>query len=513
MARKRIGMNALRMVIELHHKTSLSFRRISEASGVSRPVVAQYIQNFSRTGLSFEEFSVLPDSQLLERLGESKPTGDPRHPVLLEFFPYAVAELSRVGVTRELLWREYKDKHPQGYQYTQFCHYFNLWRTADPEVTMHIEHKAGDRMYVDFTGKKQSYRESRSGEIKQAEIFVALLGASQYTYIEAVRSQRKEDWIAANRNALEYFGGVPASIMPDCLKSGVTVADKYEPVINPEYADFARYYGTVITPARPHSPRDKALVEGAVKIAYTRILAPLRNRDFASLDELNTAIWELLEAYNSKEFQKLPHSRAQLFESIEKPALRSLPARRYELTSFKTVTVGFNYHIELREDRHNYSVPFRFAKKSVTVAYNTRTVEIYQDNVRIAFHKRLFVPGYTTLREHMPAHHQFYLEWSPERLIRWAGDVSVHTKALVAVILERAQYPEQAYKQCVGIISFSKKHSVERLDWACQRAISYSSFSYRAVKKLLESEKVDDKPKAVRVIPFHDNLRGQTAYQ
>ena len=220
-----------------------------------------------------------------------------------------------------------------------------------------------------------------------------------------------------------------------------------------------------------------------------------------------------MDAHNSKEFQKLPHSRALLFDSIEKPALKGLPLRRYELTSFKTATVGFNYHIELRDDRHNYSVPFRFAKKSVTVAYNTRTVEIYHDNVRIAFHKRLFVPGYTTLREHMPAHHQFYLEWSPERLTRWAGDVSVHTKAIVSVILERAQYPEQAYKQCVGIISFSKKYSVERLDRACQSAINHSSFSYRAVKKLLESETGGELPDTVRVIPFHDNLRGQSAYQ
>jgi hypothetical protein len=377
-----------------------------------------------------------------------------------------------------------------------------------------MEHKAGDRMYVDFAGAKRRYREN--GVDREAELFVAILGASQYTYVEALRSQQKEDFIIGNRNALEFFGGVPQAIVPDCLKSAVSHADRYESEINPDYADFAHHYGTVIFPARPHSPRDKALVEGAVNIMYTRILAPLRDREFESLDELNQAIGELLDAHNAKNFQRLPYSRAELFESIDKPALKSLPMIRYEYTHFRTATVGFNYHIEIREDHHFYSVPYAYARKQVSVAFTARTVEIYHDNQRIAFHKRASGPGYTTQGEHRPAHHRFQLEWTPERIISWAGDISVHTRSLVKAILERAAYPDQAYRGCVGIISLSKKYSIERLDIACRMALTEGCTSYRAVKKILEKGRdliaaKDDQNQ--RTLPFHENLRGQSAYQ
>ena len=246
------------------------------------------------------------------------------------------------------------------------------------------------------------------------------------------RSPKKEDFIIANRNALYFFGGVPASIMPDCLKSAVSKADKYESEINPEYAEFARHHGTVIFPARPHSPRDKALVEGAVNIMYTRILAPLRNQEFDSLEALNEAMWKLLDAHNAKRFQRLPYSRARAFRVYRQAGPESLcPRSAMNTSTFKPATVGFNYHIELREDRHFYSVPYAYAHKQVTVAFTIRTVEIYYDNRRIAFHKRVFVPGYSTAAEHRPAHHRFYLDWTPERIISWAGDVSIHTKSLV----------------------------------------------------------------------------------
>jgi len=425
-----------------------------------------------------------------------------------------LTELPKVGVTRELLWTEYKAEHPDGYEYSQFCHRFRTWCRAETEVTLSMEHKAGDRMFVDFAGAKRRYREN--GVEREAELFVAILGASQYTYVEALRSQKKEDFIIGNRNALYFFGGVPAAITPDCLKSGVSKADKYESEINPEYADFARHHGTVIFPARPHSPRDKALVEGAVNIMYTRILAPLRDREFDSLDALNEAIGELLEAHNAKRFQRLPCSRLELFESIDKPALKPLPERRYEYTTFKSATVGFNYHVELREDRHFYSVPYAYARKEVAVAFTARTVEIYHDNQRIAFHKRACVPGYSTQSEHRPAHHRFHLEWTPERIISWAGDVSIHTRSLVTTILERAAYPDQAFRSCVGIINLSKKYPIERLDAAARMALSEGAHSYQAVKKILEKERdlvAANDEKKQRVLPFHENLRGQTAYQ
>jgi transposase len=518
MARKRIGMKALRQVIELHENTVFSNRQISKATGVSRPVVADYIESYIRSGMTYEEFVSISDSEAIERIAGSKSTKktgkDARHDESLAFFPRMLKELPRRGVTRQILWNEYREKYPEGYEYSQFCNLFKLWCGSETEVTLMMEHKAGDRMYVDFSGETRTYREG--GIECEAELFVAILGASQYTYVEALRSQRKEDFILANRNALSFFGGVPASIMPDCLKSGVSKADRYESEINPEYANFAQHYGTVIFPARPNSPRDKALVEGAVKIMYTRILAPLRDRQFESFDELNCAIAELLDAHNAKRFQKLPFSRTELFESVDKPALKPLPERPYEITHFKTATVGFNYHIELHEDRHFYSVPYAYARKEVTAAYTTRTVEIYYDNQRIAFHKRAFKPGYTTEREHRPAHHRFYLDWTPERITSWAADVSIHTKTIVKTILERAAYPDQAFRSCVGIINLSKKYHTDRLDMAARMAISDGTFNYQAVKKILERERDLVATKDERnqfQLPLHENLRGQAAYQ
>lgn len=514
MARQRIGMKALRLVLELHYNTSLSNRQISTTAGVSRPVVAGYIDAYKQSGIPIDELSTLTDTQLIDRLFSAGVHVDPRLAAAIDFFPHMLAELPRVGVTREILWQEYRKANIHGYEYSQFCYHFRTWCKADTEVTLTMEHKAGDRMYVDFSGAKRTYREN--GIEREAEIFVAILGASQYTYVEALRSQRKEDFITGNRNALYFFGGVPASIMPDCLKSGVSKADKYESEINPAYADFARHHGTVIFPARPHSPRDKALVEGAVNIMYTRILAPLRDRDFDSLEALNEAVWELLDAHNAKRFQKLPASRKELFESIDKPALKPLPERRYELTSFKTATVGFNYHVVLQEENHFYSVPYAYARKEVTIAYTARTVEIYHDNQRIAFHKRASGSGYTTAPEHRPAHHQFYLAWTPERITAWAADVSIHTQSLVKAILERAAYPDQAYRSCVGVINLSKKYSVERLDMAARIAASDGTYSYQAIKKILEKGRdltaIADEHKQ-QPLPFHENLRGQDVYQ
>jgi len=507
-------MKALRQVIELHQKTEFSQRQIAAATGISRPAVAEYIASYTRSGLTWDEFSALTDTEAIERLAAAKHGTDRRLERAREFFPYMLTELPRVGVTREILWNEYKEQHPDGFEYSQFCFHFRAWCRAEPDVTLSMEHKAGDRMYVDFSGAKRRYREN--GVAREAEIFVAILGASQYTYVEALRSQRKEDFIIGNRNALLFFGGVTRTVVTDCLKSAVSKADRYESEVNEEYAAFARYHGTVIFPARPHSPRDKALVEGAVNIMYTRILAPLRDKEFDSLEALNEAIRELLAAHNARRFQRLSCSRLELFESIDKPALRPLPQVRYEYTSFRAATVGFNYHIEIHEDHHFYSVPYAYARKKVSIALTARTVEIYHDNQRIAFHMRVFSSGYSTAGEHRPAHHRFHLEWTPERLVSWAADISIHTRSAVKAILERAAYPDQAFRSCVGIINLSKKYPCERLDMACRMAISLGTVSYRAVKHILEKESdlvrsMDERNQCA--LPFHENLRGQAAYK
>ena len=520
MGQKRCGMKAIRQILELARENSLSLRLISQVTGVSRPVVKNYIDAFAASGIGPEELAAMPDSELLARLTVKSHSNNSRHQAALEFYPYMLTELARPGVTRKLLWQEYSERHPDGYLYTQFCVHFARWRKAEPEVTTWVEHKAGDRMYVDFSGKKPSYFDPATGLTVEAELFVAVLGASQYAYVEATPSQRKADWLVANRNALEFFGGVPASIMPDCLKSAVTKGDKYAPDINPEYAEFARHYGTVIVPARPHCPRDKALVEGTVNIAYTRILAPLRNRIFHSLEELNEAIRPLLLEHNRKRFQKMPHSRAELFETVDRPAMKPLPARRYELVQYRMQKVQINYHVELREDGHYYSVPWRYAGKKVTVACTERTVDIYYDNARIAFHNRLPAgqgPRYVTLREHMPSHHQFYREWSRERIESWAGQIGLNVRSLVSGVMDRAEHPEQAFKSCIGIISFSKKYTAARLDLACRIAASEHGYGYKAVKRILDSGRDCAVSASERLQPVlsleHENVRGQSAYQ
>ncbi|GFP19701.1 hypothetical protein HKBW3S03_01206 [Candidatus Hakubella thermalkaliphila] len=412
MAKKRVTMNKVREIIRLHEEMGLSYRKIARALRISHPIVSQDIAEVKAAGLGYADIKTLSDTKLLELL-EKRRNETERYKKLSERFPYLAQELKKTGVNRLLLWEEYRKECSNGYSYSQFCYHLQVWLNA-ADVTMHLNHKAGDKAFVDFAGKKLSLVDLKTGEVRPVETFVAILGASQLTYVEAVESQKKENWIKANENALWYFGGVPAALVPDCLKSGVTKGDKYEPDINPEYSDFAQHYHTVILPARPHSAKDKALVENAVNLVYIRIYAPLRDRIFYSLEDLNQAIWELLEGHNKMNFQRLGKSRRQLFEEIEKPALKPLPLERYELRTFLNLKVQFNYHIELREDRHYYSVPWEYKGKRVQVLYTDRVVEIYHDHLRIAFHKRDRTPHkYTTLREHMPPHHRFYDEWSP----------------------------------------------------------------------------------------------------
>lgn len=513
MGRRRIVMKAVRKVIQLRVESKLSIRQISKVTGVSRPVVAQYLESFARTGLTWEEFLSLSDPKAMELLTQPGERHDPRYEAARAFFPYMLKELPRTGVTRQLLWQEYKTDNHDGYERSQFCDLFKRWCMSRPDVTMSLEHKAGDKLFVDFAGETRTYFDH--GVEREAQLFVAILGASQYVYVEAVRSQKKVDFLTANCNALLFFGGVPQAIVCDNLKSGVTEADRYEAVINPEYDHFASHHGTVIFPARPYSPRDKALVESAVNIMYSRILAPLRNDRFDSLDTLNQALWDTLNELNLAKFQRLPFSRHDLFESVDKPALKPLPAIRYEYTEFKMLTVGINYHIEEWEYHHFYSVPYAYAKRKVSVLIGPRTIEIYYENVRIAFHKREFTPGYSTLPDHRPAEHRFLLEWTPERFITWAGELSVNTKLLVMRILEKARYPDQAFHSCMGVINLSKKYPLERLDAACRIALSQHTPCYGSVKAILESGKnlTDDNTTASQELPVHENLRGQTVYQ
>ena len=368
MAQRRIPMKKIREAIRLHEDCKLSIRKISKALNVSRPVIDQYLIDFRASGLRYEDIEHMDDDSLLESLKSNSLKQNEKYQILASKFEYITKELKRVGVTKQILWEEYRAEHPDGYSYSQFCYHYQVWQESS-ELSMHIDHKAGDKMFVDFTGKKMSIVDRFTGEITEVETFVAILGASQLTYVEALSDQKKHSWIQGNKHALEYFGGVPRGIVPDCLKSGVTKADRYEPDINPEYYDFARHYNTTILPARPGKPRDKALVEGAVKIVYSWIFAALRDEVFHSLEDLNRAIREKLEEYNSRKMQKVGLSRRELFIETEKIELKPLPIEEYEIRNFKRLKVQFNYHIYLSDDKHYYSVPFKHRGKQVEVLY------------------------------------------------------------------------------------------------------------------------------------------------
>ena len=512
MPMRRIPMEKAREIIRLKQCCGLKHRAIARALGVSRPVVKDYILKIESAGLDYAAIEQMDDDTLLEIIKGPRSTSE-RYQVLSEKFEYFTKELKRPGVTLGCLWQEYRNEHPDGYSYSQFCYHFQVWRNTSA-LTMHIEHKVGDKMFVDFTGKKLEIVNKHTGEITEVEVFVALLAASQYTYVEAVAAQKKDDWLKANQNAFEYFGGVPRALVPDCLKSAVTKPNKYEPDINPEYADFARHFQTVILPARPNSPKDKALVEGAVRIVYAWIFAALRNRIFHSIEELNQAIRQELETYNAKPMQKLGISRKELFEQIEKDALLALPQERYTRRNFKSLKVQFNYHIYLSDDKHHYSVPYRYRARQVQVIYTDAVVEIFYKNTRIAFHKRnRTANGYTTIKEHMPSHHQAMSDWNPERLINWAANIGEHVKAVIEHILEHRQHPEQAYKVCLGILNLAKKFEAERLNKACQRAIDFQHYSYKGIKNILEKRLENRQLDCFEALPEHQNLRGNRYYQ
>jgi transposase len=505
-------MNRVREIIRLKQQCQLSERAISRALNLSRPVISQYLRDIARTGLSYDEIQLMDDDALTDLL-----TGKTRKPEryiqLTKQFEYFARELKRTGVTLQRLWHEYRTEHPDGYSYTQFCYHFQVWRSTS-ELTMHLDHKAGDKMFADFTGKKLSYIDRQSGEIKETEVFVAILPASQFTYVEAVESQKKHDWLRANQNAFHYFGGVPKAVVPDNLKSAVQTPNFYEPEINPEYADFARHYQTVILPARPNHARDKAMVEGAVRIVYAWIFAALRDRIFYSLKELNTAIAEQLEHYNAKPMQKLKISRRELFEQTEKDELKPLPQEKYTRKQFKQLKVQFNYHVQLREDMHYYSVPYRYRGKQVLVIYTEAVVEIFYNNQRIAFHKRDRTANqYSTIKEHMPSHHKAYSEWNPQRFINWAADIGEHVKAVIEYILTHRRHPEQGYRVCLGILNLVKKYDKERLNKACQKAVYYQNYSLKGIENILKNRLEDYQQESFQLLPDHSNIRGNQYYQ
>ncbi len=516
MPRKRTGMKQTREIIRLKYVCDLSDRAISSVTKISRPTVAKICNTIKDSGFHYDKIKGMSDSDLSSIISEKKIVSE-KAEILIARFPQYAIELRKKGVTQQLLWEEYINQYPDGLRSSQFGRLFNRWKN-DKKISMHINHKAGDKMYIDYAGHKMNYINRKTGEVINTEIYVAILPASQLTYVEASSSQNQEQFMRSTERAIWYFGGVPSALVPDNLKSGVIKASIYEPEINRLFADFADHYRTAVVPTRARKPKDKAHVENAVKICYRRIFAPLRNDKFYSLEELNEAIQIKLELYNNKKLSNMTVSRRELFEDVEKGELNKLPVERYPLKHTQDVKVAFNYHVQLKEDKHYYSVPYLLKGKEVRVIYDDRNVAIYSDNIRIVQHKRNRSPHkYTTIKEHMPFNHRFADNWDPEKIKRWAESIGKHTLWVVCYILDSKKYPEQAYKSCMGILGQAKKHGGDFLELACRKASNLERVNYKficdEVSRIKDQYEKDQDDKQPSLLPeIHENVRGQEYY-
>lgn len=513
MAAKKVDIMELRQLLLLKGKGE-SNRSCERLLSIHRNTINHYIRLFRASGLSYTRLLEYDNKVLSELFPARKPLNTERYGILAGYFSYFEGELKKPGCTREVLWREYLNKHPDGYGYSQFNEHLARWRSK-VKVSGKLIHKVGDKVYVDYTGKKMQITNKQTGEITEVEVFVGILPASQYTYVEATRSQQKEDFIISMNHCLEYFGGVPKAIVTDNLKSAVTKSSKYEAILNKSLKSLAIHYKTSLNPTRSYSPQDKALVEGAVKLVYQRIFYPLSKMTFFSIEALNKAISEKLIEYNNYQMAQLETSRHKQFIDIEKPYLESLPPQPFELKEYKRAKVQKMGFVYLHEDKNYYSVPFRYIGQHVEVQYNSEDVEIYYNSQRIAIHKRNYRKGsYTKKDEHLSSSHKFYQDWSPGYFLSWAKKSGDYVEAYVGKLLQQASYPEIAYKQCLGVINLKALYTPQRLDNACKIALNQSRHGYHIIKNIL-ANKMDMADQTTATKPHitrHINIRGAEFY-
>jgi transposase len=465
--------------------------------------------------MNWPEAAELSDTELEARLfpTEHVPSSVHRPSPDCEYIYQELRQYRNVNLTLTQLWLEYKEQHPDGYQYTQFCEYYRRWRSK-LDYCMRQEHRAGEKLFIDYCDGL-SIVDPVTGELVPSQLFVAVWGASNYTYAEATLSQALPNWIGSHVRAFDYSGCVPRVLVSDNLKSGVNKACIYEPELNPTYADMAEHYGCAVLPARPRKPRDKAKAEAGVLIAQRWILAVLRQRTFYSLGELNSAIRECLERLNIRLLRRLGKSRRELFETMDRPNALPLPKHPYEYAEWLKSKVNIDYHIEV--DHHYYSVPFRLLRERLDIRLTATTMEAFHKGERVAAHVRSCIRGtHTTLREHMPPEHRRYAEWSPSRFIQWAGKTGVATAQLVEKIITARTYPEQGYRACLGIIRLGQHYEPERVEAAAERALKYNTCSYKSVKAILaaglDRHQDAEEPPRQAILPMHGNVRGGEYY-
>jgi transposase len=500
-------------VVRLAVEAGRSQHEIAVALGLAQSTVGEYLRRFRASGLVWPLAPEIDDAVLEGHLF-ARPILPPTEGRSLPDWSSVHRELRRKGVTLQLLWQEYKQGAADGYQYTQFCRHYHAWADhLDPVLRQ--QHTAGERTFVDYAGQTIDVVDPTTGEVREAQLFLGVLGASNYFYAEATWTQTLPDWIASHVRMVEDFGGVTALIVPDNLRSGVTHASFYEPTVNATYQDFAAHYGTAILPTRVARPRDKAKVESGVLVAERWLLAPLRHHTFTSLADLNHEITRLREAANDRPFQKLAGSRRSLFDALDRPALRPLPPARYELAEWRTAKVNIDYHVAV--DGHFYSVPYALVRATVRVRLTASMIEILHAGKRVASHPRSAHRGrFTTEPAHRPKSHQAHLEWTPSRLVHWGTSIGPSTGVLVTRILERWPHPEQGYRACLGLLSLRKRYTDARLEAACARALTTGATSYKSVKSILgaglDQVAAEELP-TLRLPATHAHIRGADYYR
>lgn len=524
MSSKAITMRKIKEVLRLRFECHLSMEAIARSLELSKGVVVKYCQLAGAANIDWKSAQDWDEARLRSALMPNALNLARAIPYALPNFALVHQELKNKCMTLQLLWQEYvATTAGKTYRYSSFCERYNCYlKTLKP--SMRMVHKAGEKMFVDYAGPTIPIIDTLTGEITKAQIFVAVLGASNYTFALATSTQKTQDWLLGHRKAFEYFGGVTQVVVPDNPKSLIANPDRYEPQVGRSYAEFAAHYGCAVIPARPRKPQDKGKVEVAVQVVERWILARLRHQQFFSLGDLNKAIADLLEELNTHPFKKLSGNRKSAFEAIDRSALKPLPTKLFEMCSWKKARVGIDYHVEL--EHHYYSVPYQYIHKAVELRYTTSIVEVLCDGKRIAAHPRVIRTGYshglssqTTVAQHMPKAHGAHQQWSPQRLLGWGADIGASTQLLVAHLLHQKAYPELGYRACLGLLSLAKKYSKERLEAACTIAVANRAMTQKSVRNILITKldlapagKASPNKKSAQQLPLHENVRGSGYY-
>lgn len=508
----------LKQIITLH-LDGLSNRKIGETLDISRNTVNAYMQGFNASDHRMRELLEMETGTLKELFPSHTTIVNERYDELMRYFDKVNQARNHPGFTFLFHYKEYKEQAQEPYSYTQFMEHYRR-KYAKVKGSMKLEHKAGHEMFIDFAGKKLHYVDIDTGELVPVEVFVAILPNSQYTYVEACRSQKREDMLRCIENALRFYGGVPKAIVSDNLKSAVTRASKYEAVVNRTFKDFARHYNCVINPTRSYAPQDKALVENAVRLAYQKIYYPMREMDFFSLEELNLEIRRLLDKFNDLLFHRKESSRKELFQSVERAYLKPLVTSSYELKDYTRAKVQKIGYVYFSPDKTYYSVPFRYIGKTTQVHYTQSTVEVFYNHERIALHKRDATKGiYITNKDHLSSQHRAYSEWSPDFFIKKAAKHGTNVQSCIENVVHTGNYPETQYKRAMGIIQLHREYGSKRLDNACRIAMDAGTNSYNRIKNILKNNldqnlfSIEENSLKEPHIPLHNNLRGASSYQ